>query len=51
MTHELTPQEQIIEEMVQRRVEDTGEDRRTASLHVKRYICQALAPNLIDEVL
>ena len=34
--------EAIFEEMVTARIESTGEDRRTACMAVKKYICQHL---------
>ena len=32
----------VLEEMISSRMENTGEDRRTACIAVKKYICQSL---------
>ena len=32
----------VMEDMVSRRMENTGEDRRTACIAVKKYLCQHL---------
>ena len=34
--------QQVLEDMIQRRMENTGEDRRTACIAVKKYLCQHL---------
>jgi hypothetical protein len=34
--------EAILEEMVTARMQNTGEDRRTACMAIKKYICQHL---------
>ena len=39
MTNE---QKLILEDMISRRIENTGEDRRTACIHIQKYICQHL---------
>ena len=38
----------LLESMVERRMKHTGEDRTTAFMAIKKYVCQHLADQLED---
>ena len=42
MTHKDNLKDLLFEDMITRRMENTGEDRRTACMAIKKYICQHL---------
>ena len=44
MMDDLTEDQMLaLDDMVERRMASTGEDRRTACMEVKKYLCQHLA--------
>ena len=43
MNYEEQLREMALEDVINRRMENTGEDRRTACMEVKKYLCQHLA--------